>query len=289
MLALKKTKARNAQGKQIGGQWIEDDFGGDSDTIESLRRGCFFSKPLGPPMNYFASAIFMSFMLFSFSMTGASEKPVTLKGAIEADSEQADQYTVTIEMNVRDGWHTYDEEGEHGETATSLELKLPEGVTEKGDWNRPEGNAGADSQTSIFEGQVSFSKTVVIDPSAYGKNIEVTVSFQACTDKACNPPQSKTVSIAIPKTESPGSTIFERPVRINVDGKPLNTVEQKKFLSPAIFDVDGDDKAELVISDLWGDLGVHENLNTSGSGDPVWGARKALKDTKGKAIRTSNW
>ena len=240
-------------------------------------------------MNYFASAIFMSFMLFSFSMTVASEKPVTLKGAIEADNGQANQYTVTIEMNVRDGWHTYDEEGEHGETATSLELKLPEGVTAKGDWNRPEGNAGADSQTSIFEGQVSFSRTVVIDPAAYGKDIEVIVSFQACTDKACNPPQSKTVNIAIPKTESPGSTIFEHPVRINVDGKPLNTVEQKKFLSPAIFDVDGDDKAELVISDLWGDLGVHENLNTSGSGDPVWGARKPLKDTKGKAIRTSNW
>lgn len=106
---------------------------------------------------------------------------------------------------------------------------------------------------------------------------------------ACNSPESETVSIAIPKNKPNSSNLLDRPVRISVDGKPLNTVAKKMFVSPAIFDVDGDGKAELVIGTLMGSVGVHQNLNTSGTGDPDWDSQKPLKDTAGKAIRTSNW
>ena len=74
-----------------------------------------------------------------------------------------------------------------------------------------------------------------------------------------------------------------------MNGDPLNTVAKQRFLSPAIFDVDEDGKAELVIGDLRGNVSIYENLNESGAGDPVWGSREALKDAEGKRIRTSNW
>ena len=85
------------------------------------------------------------------------------------------------------------------------------------------------------------------------------------------------------------STLFDQPVRIRVNDAPLNTEAKKRFPSPAIFDVDGDGSNDLVIGDLMGGVGVYANLNTSGAGDPVWGLRKALKDSKGESILTPNW
>ena len=217
-----------------------------------------------------------------------SKKAVAVTGSIQPDAAQADHFTVKVELDINDGWHTYDEVGEGSEEPTSLELELPKGVTTKGDWRRPTGIAGTEKHSLIYEGQVSFSRSVIVEPSAYGKRIDVTVSYQACTDEYCNRPQSKAVSIPIPKKVSSSSSIFSRPVRLSVDGALL-AGGKTRFLSPAIFDVDGDGKAELVIGSLKGTVDVYENLNTSGTGDPVWGPKKVLKDIKGKRIRTANW
>ena len=53
--------------------------------------------------------------------------------------------------------------------------------------------------------------------------------------------------------------------------------------SPAVFEVDGDGSKELVIGDLMGGVGVYANLNT-GVGEPVWGPRNPLDDSKGAPI-----
>ena len=240
-------------------------------------------------MSHVATALLASSMLFSFAALPTLEKPVALEGAIQPSTASANHFTITVEFNIEDGWHTYAEVGEGPEQRTSLELNLPEGVKSASDWNRPAGNEGTALNSEIHVGKVRFSKNVVVEPNAYGKNIEVVVSYQACTDEFCNPPQRKTVSIAIPAKAPTGQSIFEDPVRINSDGKPLNTVAKKRFVSPAIFDVDGDGKAELFIGTLMGSVGIYENLNTSGSGDPVWGPQGYLKDAKGEEIRTSNW
>lgn len=109
------------------------------------------------------------------------------------------------------------------------------------------------------------------------------------TDEGCKSPTSNSTSIERPEERPENSSVFELPVRLEVAGEPLNQRAKKMFPSPAIFDVDGDGKDELVIGSLMGDVGVHENLNASGKGDPVWGQWKALKDGDGKSIRTSNW
>ena len=240
-------------------------------------------------MSHVATAILASSMLFSFTAIPTPEKPVALKGTIQPSTTSADNFTITVEFDIKDGWHTYAEVGDAAQVRTSLELNLPEGVKSASDWNRPAGIEGNALNSEIHVEKVLFSKSVVVDPSAYGKNIEVVVAYQACTDDRCNRPQNKTVSIAIPAKASTDRSIFENPVRINADGKPLNTAAKKRFVSPAIFDVDGDGKTELVIGSLMGSVGVYENLNTSRSGDPVWGPQKSLKDAKGEQIRTSNW
>ena len=85
------------------------------------------------------------------------------------------------------------------------------------------------------------------------------------------------------------SNTLDHPIRISANGVPLNSEEEKRFPSPAVFDVDGDGSNELIIGDLMGGVGVYTNLNTSGAGAPVWSARKTLDDSQGNAIITSNW
>lgn len=244
-------------------------------------------------MSYISSAILFSSILLSTTATAAPEKTVTFEGAIQPTASAATgHFTLSVQMDIKEGWHTYGEVGEGSEVRTALELKLPKGAKTNGTWKRPAGVEGAESHSEIYTGKVSFTKNLVLDPTAYGKNIEVVVSYQACNEEACNPPQTKTISIAIPENVStrPNSqNIFESPVRLSVDGAPLNALAKKRFPSPGIFDVDDDGKAELVVGSLMGSVGVYENLNSSETGDPVWSSREALKDSKGKQIRTSNW
>ena len=240
-------------------------------------------------MRHFATAVLASLMLFSFATASALEKAVTIKGSITSDAAKLNHFTVTVQVDIASGWHIYDEVGEGTEVATSLKLKSLEGVSGIGDWNRPNSTDGSAVNSLVYEGQVSFSKSVTIQPSAYGKNIDVIVSYQACTDKICHRPQNKTISIAIPNEEPSSTSLFEDPVMLHVKDVPLNTEAKKMFPSPGIFDVDGDGQTELVIGDLMGGVGVYENTNTTGTGDPAWGPREDLKGIEGDAIETPNW
>ena len=237
----------------------------------------------------FATAVLTSLMLFSLTTVSVAEKAVTIKASVKPEAKKANHFTVAVQMDIASGWHIYDEAGEGPEMVTTLKLELPEGVTAIGDWNRPDSIDGSALDSLVYEGQVSFSKSVAVQPTAYGESIKVIVSYQACNDRVCNRPQNKTIDISIPKAEPSGSSIFDSPVMLSVKDAPLNTVAKKQFLSPGIFDVDGDGQAELVIGDLFGDVGVYENVNTSGTGDPAWGPRESLKGIEGEAIRTSNW
>jgi len=72
-------------------------------------------------------------MLFSFATASSLEQAVTIKGSIKPEAAKLNHFTVTIQMDIASGWHTYDQVGEGSEVATSLKLKLPEGVTAVGD------------------------------------------------------------------------------------------------------------------------------------------------------------
>lgn len=112
-----------------------------------------------------------------------------------------------------------------------------------------------------------------------------------CFFAACSKESSAGSSISPTKSKNVvnSSNLLECPVRISVNDAPLNSMAKKRFPSPAIFDVDRDGSKELVIGELMGEVGVYANLNTSGAGEPVWGPRKPLNDSKGDPIVTANW
>lgn len=241
-----------------------------------------------------ATTALTSSMLFSSAVVAAAvtpafEKAVTISGAIHPDAAQAGHFTITVQFEMGEGWHTYDDVGEGAEQPTSLKLKLPEGAKAVGGWKRPSGVDGKEAHSKVYFGRVEFTQTVAIEPGASVEDIDVVISYQACTDEYCNPPQTKTVSLEVPVADASGEGIFEAPVRLMVGDAPLNTAAKKRFPSPAIFDVDGDGQNELIIGELMGRIGVYENLNASGEGDPVWGKSQTLKGAGGEPIRTSNW
>lgn len=236
-----------------------------------------------------ATAALASSIFLTAAASPASQKTVTITGSVQPDDARADHFTVTVQLDMKEGWHTYGEVGEGPEVRTSLACKLPTGATYVGDWNRPRGTVGSEAGSEVYEGQAAFTRDLRLAPAAYGKKLNVTVSYQACTSEYCNPPQKKTIVLSLPEAGAFSHEIFDAPVRISVGDKFLNAVARKRFPSPAIFDVDSDGRAELVVGSLMGSVGIYENLNTSGVGDPTWSPRKALIGATGEPIRTSNW
>ena len=68
----------------------------------------------------------------------------------------------------------------------------------------------------------------------------------------------------------------------------MNQSGKMSLPSPAIFDVDQDGKAELVIGTIRGDVFACETSNDD-KGDTVWSAPASVKTEDGKPLRMSNW
>ena len=83
--------------------------------------------------------------------------------------------------------------------------------------------------------------------------------------------------------------LFHAPEMIMVGQLPLNKKARQMYPSPVLFDVDRDDRVELVVGDIFGSLNVYENENPSASGDPVWSEHVRLQSTDGQPIKVSNW
>lgn len=128
-----------------------------------------------------------------------SKHVVTLDGSIEPVAKKPGQFTVTVQFVIKEGWHTYDVVGEGAEVQTTLEMELPEGVRAIGDWRRPLGVDGKAEGSSVHEGMIEFHRDVIVPAAAGGKEIAVTVNYQACTDEYCNPPKTEIVLVLIPK------------------------------------------------------------------------------------------
>ena len=90
------------------------------------------------------------------------------------------------------------------------------------------------------------------------------------------------------KTTPDNGSDFEKPVYLKVGDAPMNQSGKMLLPSPAIFDVDQDGNAELVIGSLYGDVFACENSN-DGKGEPVWSAPKAVKTEDGQPMRLNNW
>jgi len=79
---------------------------------------------------------------------------------------------------------------------------------------------------------------------------------------------------------------FEAPVRLQSGESFLGSTLNKRdrlYPSPALHDIDGDGKADLVIGDLFGNLTVAKRTKDG------WGTEEPLKATDGKPLKFNNW
>lgn len=79
---------------------------------------------------------------------------------------------------------------------------------------------------------------------------------------------------------------FEAPVQLKAGDAPLGHklgTADRLYPSPALHDLDGDGKIEMVIGDLRGSLTVSTRTKDG------WGEEKTLNGADGKPLKFSNW
>ena len=240
---------------------------------------------------FIVTVCFALFVLPSHSLIASPQKeqPVVIEATFDAVEGEANRFSLVVTLEIQQGWHVYGIDNE--DSPTTIELELPDGVKQIGDWDQPVSEPYGDSgDTTVYKDVAQFSCDVEVGETS-DSQFTIVVDYQACTDKFCNRPKSETLTVEIPKLADAKtafeSAIFESPVRLMKDGKPI--AHRASFPSPAIYDVDGDGADELLVGSLRGTIDVFENVNESKDGDPVWGDRVNLEDSAGKKIKVTNW
>ena len=83
-------------------------------------------------------------------------------------------------------------------------------------------------------------------------------------------------------------SVFDAPIIIQVEDRPLNIDGEIIFPSPSVFDVDSDGKDELVIGSLFGSVYACENRNNS-KGDPEWSKPRPVNTRMQQPLELNNW
>jgi len=214
-----------------------------------------------------------------------------------------EQITLQVNLDVPEGFHIYGSKNRNNATTFSFADSVALAVAGDPvipDGKRTKGKAGTERW---LEGKVSLEQKFTVSEQAAG---EITLSgklnYMICNKQFCKPPTKKQFTATLRVDAGPEEkeettdkqsaatvrSMFEAPVRIMSDGKPLNSDQEILEASPVMIDIDHDGKDELVIGGLSGLLTVFENTNEKESGDPVWSNRKIFQ-VEGKEFRLKNW
>ncbi len=244
--------------------------------------------------------LFIWVAVTSPTVDGQDASPVTIAAKVVPLQNAASRFRVVVEVEIEHGWHAYASVAD-GNTSRVMEvrMKCPDGVEPAGDWLLPLALPyPAEPDNQVYEGAVKFSREISVQPSGESRDIDVVVSYQVCDEKRCMPPTTSKTKVTIEATKSSEAAIkpfefssdsFEAPFRLMVGDSPLNVAAKQMYPSPAMFDVDGDGRVELVVGDIFGSLNVYQNESKSGAGDPVWSKHVGLKTADGAKIKVSNW
>jgi hypothetical protein len=121
------------------------------------------------------------------------DRPVVMSAVVRpASATVGDTVTVAVRMKIAPGWHTYAAAGKGGSAvATRIEDALPAGAKSAGAWRMPKGLPKEDG-SATYSGDVVFLQTVTLEATTPGSvEIPVTVTFQACDQERCLPPESR--------------------------------------------------------------------------------------------------
>lgn len=85
----------------------------------------------------------------------------------------------------------------------------------------------------------------------------------------------------VPGFDAPPHPLFEPPVRIAAGDKFMG--ENMLYPSPVFFDLDGDQKPEIVLGDLFGKLTACQSDGKS------WKPSQPIRGADGKSLEFNNW
>ena len=129
---------------------------------------------------------------------------------------------------------------------------------------------------------VFVTAILTLSPLAVGQDKDSANSTDATFTK------STRTTDDVEQTKPFSNAYFSSVSRLMVGEKPLNTSASQQYPSPAMFDVDGDGRDELIVGCIYGTLNIYQNEN-EGTGEPIWSDYESLKSAKGNKIKVSNW
>lgn len=156
--------------------------------------------------------------------------------------------TVTVHIEILEGWHAYDFVGQQGQyTTVELELVLPVEAARVGEWKRPASESYKnDPFLQVFEGYFAFSCEV--EGLGAGKEAICKLAYQVCNDQLCMPPTTEELKVTV---DSQSKSKFEAPMRLEAGGEPI-FVESPGYGAPSWFDVTADGIDDLVLGQFAG-------------------------------------
>lgn len=105
-----------------------------------------------------------------------------------------DVVTLAIRAKMDSAWHIYALKGTNTtgvNVPTTLDLKLPAGLEQVGDWDIPESHLISED-TYAYDADVVF-RTQVKATAAGSHAVSCAVGFQSCNESSCRPPTSTEV------------------------------------------------------------------------------------------------
>jgi len=128
-----------------------------------------------------------------------TENVVSLGAGVDKSTVAVgDVVTLAVRAKMAPAWHIYAVKGTNTtgvNVATTLDLKLPSGLEQVGDWDIPESHA-ISADTYAYDSDVVF-RTQVKATAAGSHTINCAVGHQACNESMCRPPTSADVSVAL--------------------------------------------------------------------------------------------
>jgi len=133
------------------------------------------------------------------------QAPVSWGAALESDSlAVGDTVLLVVRAKILDDWHIYAAKGETGVgTPTKLNLTLPEGIIQVGEWALPIAKVkeSALGRISHHKSLATFALILKVNEApAEDSNIVCDVDFQSCTDTGCLAPTSQQLTIPVSVT-----------------------------------------------------------------------------------------
>jgi hypothetical protein len=109
-----------------------------------------------------------------------------------------DVMTLLVRMRVAEPWHTYAKvTAGSAMKPTTIDIKLPSGMRFAGDWSFPLEKPSETPDTTVYEGDLLFTRDVLVTAKSGAMTVTGTVQYQACDPERCQPPRSEPINLKV--------------------------------------------------------------------------------------------